>query len=575
MKPFWITFYSYKGGVGRSLAVANTAAMLAQRGRRVLLVDFDLEAPGLDSFSEFANAAGKRGVVEYVSEFIRTNSAPDLREFIHSCHLSAPSRGQLWVMPAGRKDTTYNHDLSRIRWAELYEQDNGHAFFANWKAAVDAEFQPDYVFIDSRTGLTEVGGVCTTFFPDLVVMLFALNEQNVRGIGTVAQSIRQADPDRVPQIHFVATPVPNLPPETPRETPSRVRDERRGLLTERMEAASKVLGVKVNASIHYYPPACLSEKLFVLDPAFSRQLISRDYEILCRQITTFNRTGIDFLLEQMDSAIANDDGLKMEKIAFVLDRDYSDRAEAVFALSQCARARKDSQRAVELAKKAFALDPRHRESFEFLLRHLQRLHQFPEVAAMCKRAAAADVTPKRKSEIELQEGEALMASGNYSDAEDVYNRCLNYAAKAGESSMDILVFRFNTAEAARRSGKPLSVESWHAIVQLFARTEPANAESPPPALANFWQAKHIALACSGSIPAAREALHKARRIAETVGEIDDIFCVRSYTYRPAADFQKDNDSMLAALERGQLWDGMPIPIAQPKDNRTSPNTPNP
>ena len=44
-----ITFYSYKGGVGRTLALANMATQMVRWGRRVLLVDFDLEAPGLDS----------------------------------------------------------------------------------------------------------------------------------------------------------------------------------------------------------------------------------------------------------------------------------------------------------------------------------------------------------------------------------------------------------------------------------------------------------------------------------------------------------------------------------------------
>src|SRR4051794_16575664 len=41
------TFYSYKGGVGRSMILANTAALLAKWGYRVLCVDWDLEAPGL------------------------------------------------------------------------------------------------------------------------------------------------------------------------------------------------------------------------------------------------------------------------------------------------------------------------------------------------------------------------------------------------------------------------------------------------------------------------------------------------------------------------------------------------
>src|SRR4051812_16178325 len=45
-----ITFYSFKGGVGRSMALANIAVQLARRGKRVLAVDWDLEAPGLHRY---------------------------------------------------------------------------------------------------------------------------------------------------------------------------------------------------------------------------------------------------------------------------------------------------------------------------------------------------------------------------------------------------------------------------------------------------------------------------------------------------------------------------------------------
>ena len=48
--PYTFTFYSYKGGVGRSLAVLNTAYQLAGFGKQVLILDLDLEAPGVTSF---------------------------------------------------------------------------------------------------------------------------------------------------------------------------------------------------------------------------------------------------------------------------------------------------------------------------------------------------------------------------------------------------------------------------------------------------------------------------------------------------------------------------------------------
>lgn len=45
-----VTFYSYKGGVGRTLALANIGVLLAKHGKRVLLMDWDLEAPGLERY---------------------------------------------------------------------------------------------------------------------------------------------------------------------------------------------------------------------------------------------------------------------------------------------------------------------------------------------------------------------------------------------------------------------------------------------------------------------------------------------------------------------------------------------
>ena len=70
-----ITFYSYKGGVGRTLALANVAALLATWGRRVLCIDWDLEAPGLHQyFKEHLPADSLRtepGLVELVEAWSR------------------------------------------------------------------------------------------------------------------------------------------------------------------------------------------------------------------------------------------------------------------------------------------------------------------------------------------------------------------------------------------------------------------------------------------------------------------------------------------------------------------------
>jgi len=57
-----VTFYSYKGGVGRSMALANVAALLARWGRRVLIIDWDLEAPGIEDAKPAFGSTNPMGI---------------------------------------------------------------------------------------------------------------------------------------------------------------------------------------------------------------------------------------------------------------------------------------------------------------------------------------------------------------------------------------------------------------------------------------------------------------------------------------------------------------------------------
>src|ERR1700704_1429645 len=67
------TFYSYKGGTGRSMALANVAWVLASSGKRVLAIDWDLEAPGLHRYFEpFLTDKGlerSSGIIDFVRDF--------------------------------------------------------------------------------------------------------------------------------------------------------------------------------------------------------------------------------------------------------------------------------------------------------------------------------------------------------------------------------------------------------------------------------------------------------------------------------------------------------------------------
>ena len=72
-----ITFYSYKGGTGRSMALANTACLFAERltssSQKVLMIDWDLEAPGLHRFfaAQLEPLEDRPGIINYFHDLWR------------------------------------------------------------------------------------------------------------------------------------------------------------------------------------------------------------------------------------------------------------------------------------------------------------------------------------------------------------------------------------------------------------------------------------------------------------------------------------------------------------------------
>jgi MinD-like ATPase involved in chromosome partitioning or flagellar assembly len=275
---YTITFYSFKGGVGRTLALVNVAAQLARMGRKVLLVDFDLEAPGLETFERLRPPQPHPGLVEYVTEYMRTKRSPDVRDYIYSPPPGRKMLGQLWVMPAGRRDASYQAALTRLNWKKLYDDCEGFLFFEDMKAQWEQELKPDYVLIDSRTGHTDVKGICTRQLPDVVVVLFFPNEQNLVGLKAVCQEIRSEREHGLMKnigLHFVMSNVPDL-------------DDEDKVLHRRLKAFEKELGIrKLSAVIHRYESVMLfNQAIFVLDRPKSR--LAREYRKLTRELIRYN-----------------------------------------------------------------------------------------------------------------------------------------------------------------------------------------------------------------------------------------------------------------------------------------------
>lgn len=200
------TFYSFKGGVGRSMTLANVAAWLSKWGQRVLIVDFDLEAPGIEKyFRPWLQGGRQDGIVDLVHEF-KSGNNPNWRDYL--LEAGPPKARKIDIISAGRDDADYVARLRALDWEDLFENFG----FGKYLETLRREWSTEYnaVLIDSRTGVTDIGGICTIHLPDVVVVMFTANEQSLVGARKVLQSARVGH-NRLPidRRRLLVVPVPS------------------------------------------------------------------------------------------------------------------------------------------------------------------------------------------------------------------------------------------------------------------------------------------------------------------------------------------------------------------------------
>jgi cellulose biosynthesis protein BcsQ len=198
-----LTFYSYKGGTGRSLLLANAARYLALLGERVVALDFDFEAPGLHyklnispPGKRTADAIPERGAVDYLLATAQGDRPPkSLLDYVVSVPLPQATKGSLHLMPAGSAPTgDYWKALTALLRHDLFTDPEGSGIAAclELKARIEEELKADFLLIDSRTGVTELAGVTTTVLADKVVCLMLANRESQTGARAVLRSLRHA-----------------------------------------------------------------------------------------------------------------------------------------------------------------------------------------------------------------------------------------------------------------------------------------------------------------------------------------------------------------------------------------------
>ncbi|MGK7903937.1 MAG: AAA family ATPase [Hormoscilla sp.] len=212
-RPLIVTFYSFKGGVGRSTALGLVAGILATRNRRVAIVDFDLEAPGLSILLqpdvEILNEE-QYGVLDYLHQRFLTpeENYPTIESCI--CKIDLRTRGELFLVPVGEYDENYIHrlaDLDRRTWQVFYRREENPV--EQLMAGIKAQLNPDVILIDARPGFNDASAIALFDLADTAIICFAPTDQSFAGLHWVVQGVRkQRDYQGKPDLRFLVTPMP-------------------------------------------------------------------------------------------------------------------------------------------------------------------------------------------------------------------------------------------------------------------------------------------------------------------------------------------------------------------------------
>ncbi|MES2320654.1 MAG: P-loop NTPase [Pseudomonadota bacterium] len=171
--------YSVKGGVGRSTAMAMLAWNLARKGKDVLVIDLDLEAPGIGSI--LLDELPECGLVDWLMESINSQGTEEiLGSAIRDALLAQDTDGRIRVLAAyGKNSNNYISKLGRIYGSTLDMEGKIIGLAERLIQLLDmiANMQdpPDSILIDSRAGLHDIGSAVVTRL-GAEVLLFARND---------------------------------------------------------------------------------------------------------------------------------------------------------------------------------------------------------------------------------------------------------------------------------------------------------------------------------------------------------------------------------------------------------------
>jgi MinD-like ATPase involved in chromosome partitioning or flagellar assembly len=190
-KPAIVTFFSFKGGVGRTTGLVACAITLARRGHRVAIVDLDLEAPGLSTIF-FPDNLENPGVIDYLLEkkiqqnnwSLRTHILP-----INQPILLGDIGETLRLVSAGTVDNNYLEKLARLDFQNLVDHQLPDTLRDLLRELESASKPLDFILLDARAGFHDIGGLAIADLSHGAVIFGTQTRQSWAGLTNVIRRL--------------------------------------------------------------------------------------------------------------------------------------------------------------------------------------------------------------------------------------------------------------------------------------------------------------------------------------------------------------------------------------------------
>lgn len=193
--PTIVSFYSYKGGVGRSTLLSVVAALLAREGKKVVVVDLDLEAPGQQAL--FATSP-VRGVIDYVMEHVTLGKSTVDGLLVDVTGEIDGATGSVHLAAAGAFGWSYVEKIARLDYVGHTHEGTSpveKALVELLKQIKSAQ-KPDWILLDARTGIHDLGGLAMHALAHIDVIVARSGRQARDGLGFCLEAlVRRRKPD--------------------------------------------------------------------------------------------------------------------------------------------------------------------------------------------------------------------------------------------------------------------------------------------------------------------------------------------------------------------------------------------